>query len=66
MIGPKQIMKQLEQLIRSKNYKYAILETGIKQTEAINLYKNIGYNIIQNYGPYVENANSICMKKVLS
>jgi putative acetyltransferase len=61
----KQIINKLEQLVSAENYKYAILETGIKQEEAINLYKNMGYGIIQNYGPYVGNINSICMKKVL-
>ena len=61
----KQIIKELEQLARAKDYKYAVLETGIKQNEAINLYKNAGYEIIQNYGPYAGNTNSICMRKDL-
>ncbi|NMB65079.1 MAG: GNAT family N-acetyltransferase [Spirochaetes bacterium] len=62
----KLILNKLEELARGKEYKYAILETGIKQNEAINLYKNNGYCVIQNYEPYVENANSVCMKKTLS
>lgn len=61
----RQIIYNLEQLLKTKKYKYAILETGIKQNEAINLYKNMGYEIIENYGPYVGNSNSICMKKIL-
>lgn len=61
----KLIITELEVLARSKGYKYAVLETGIKQQEAINLYKSIGYNVICNYEPYKENPNSVCMKKAL-
>jgi len=59
------IVNELEKLGKVKGYKYAILETGIKQYEAINLYKNTGYQIIENYEPYIGNTNSICMKKEL-
>jgi GNAT superfamily N-acetyltransferase len=61
----KLIINKLEELAINNGYKYALLETGIKQAEAINLYKNSGYDVIQNYGPYVGNINSVCMKKVL-
>lgn len=61
----KTIISELEQLGRSRGYKYSVLETGTKQHEAINLYKNSGYEVIQNYEPYAGNINSICMKKVL-
>jgi GNAT superfamily N-acetyltransferase len=61
----KLIVKELEDLAVKKGYKYAILETGKKQLEAINLYKGIGYSVIENYEPYINNSNSICMKKVL-
>lgn len=61
----KLIISELEKLGRSKRYKYALLETGIKQHEAINLYENTGYEIIDNYKPYIGNANSVCMKKSL-
>lgn len=59
------IVSELEKIGKSNGYKYALLETGIKQFEAINLYKNSGYEIIGNYEPYIGNANSICMKKQL-
>lgn len=59
------IVNELEKLGKIERYKYAILETGIKQYEAINLYKNTGYQIIENYEPYIGNTNSVCMKKEL-
>lgn len=59
----KLIINNLEQLGKEKGYKYAVLETGKKQYEAINLYKSNGYEVIENYEPYIGKANSICMKK---
>ncbi len=61
----KLIMHNLEELVKSSGYQWAVLETGIKQQEAIGLYKSIGYAVTQNYDPYIGNANSICMKKSL-
>lgn len=61
----KTIIKELEELAKSRGFKYAVLETGIKQHEAISLYKDIGYHITPNYGPYIGNSNSVCMRKVL-
>lgn len=59
------IICELEKMAESREYKYALLETGRKQYEAIDLYNKLGYLQIQNYGPYIGNANSICMKKAL-
>lgn len=61
----KQILAKLEELIRGNGKRYAVLETGIKQYEAMSLYQKIGYEIIDNYGPYIGNINSVCMQKVL-
>lgn len=61
----KLIIGKLEEIAKEKGYRYALLETGIKQYEAISLYKNIGYNVINNYEPYIGNVHSVCMRKVL-
>ncbi len=42
-----------------------ILETGRKQVEAISLYKKLGFHVIENYGQYIGDDNSICMKMAL-
>lgn len=60
------IVCELERLGKEKGYSYAILETGIKQLEAIQLYKSLGYIVTQNYEPYIGCDNSVCMKKDLS
>lgn len=61
----KLIVQELEALSKSKEYAYTLLETGRKQPEAINLYQSMGYCIIDNFKPYIDNGNSVCMKKKL-
>lgn len=42
-----------------------VLETGLKQPEAIRLYEKSGYSRIPNYGQYVGMDNSVCFEKML-
>ena len=58
-----QILKELEHWAMEHSIHGAMLETGINQKEAQNLYKKLGYRIIPNYGPYVNFSDSICMEK---
>jgi putative acetyltransferase len=60
-----QILTELETWARESGYSSAILETGIKQGEAIRLYTKAGYNQIENYGQYQGNSNSMCFRKEL-
>ena len=60
------ILQYLEKLGFELGYSKAKLETGKRQPEAIALYKKCGYKIIENYGPYVDFENSVCMEKLLS
>jgi GNAT superfamily N-acetyltransferase len=41
------------------------LETGWEQPDAIALYLKHGYVHIPNFGPYVGDASSVCMERVL-
>lgn len=59
------LMKKLEESALSQGYKYALLETGHEQPEAVNLYQNMGYEVMPNYEPYVGLESSVCMKKIL-
>lgn len=59
------LVKTLEEIAKEKGYKFVILETGKRQPEAVGLYHKLGYETIQNYGPYAENSYSVCMKKEL-
>jgi len=59
------ILSGLEQWAKELGYTTALLETGHLQAEAIKLYKRSGYTLIDNYGPYIGIANSICFEKQL-
>lgn len=60
-----EILNQLEKWAAASNYSASVLETGIKQPEAIRLYAKAGYKIIPSYGQYLNIENSVCMKKTL-
>ncbi len=60
------ILTELEIWAKELGSEKCILETGIMQPEAINLYKKSGYQIIKNYGQYAGVKNSICFEKKLN
>lgn len=59
------VLKELELWAKELGFKKCILETGIKQPEAIALYKKNQYNQIPNYGQYADVTSSVCFEKVL-
>jgi putative acetyltransferase len=59
------ILSELEDWALELGYSRAILETGNDQPEALHLYKKSGYQVIQNYGPYIGMDASVCMAKEL-
>lgn len=58
-------LNELEVWAKESGYQKCILETGIKQPEAIALYEKRGYKRISNYGQYEGVENSVCYEKVL-
>jgi len=60
------ILKELECWAKELGYKTCILETGLKQPEAIALYKKNNYGIIKNYGQYANVESSVCFEKHLA
>lgn len=46
-------------------YKRIILETGELLVQSCAVYKKLGFEIIPNYGPYVDMPESLCMAKEL-
>ena len=59
------ILNQLENWTKELGFSKTILETGIKQTEAIALYEKCCYKKIPNYGQYSGIENSVCYEKSL-
>lgn len=60
-----QVLLALEEKCRALNIHTCILETGLKQPEAIQLYTKNNYRRIPNYGQYADVADSVCFEKVL-
>jgi predicted amidohydrolase/GNAT superfamily N-acetyltransferase len=60
------ILAGLEQWAKELKCKSCLLETGFRQTEAINVYSKSGYSVIPNYGQYNGISSSICMEKHLT
>jgi GNAT superfamily N-acetyltransferase len=60
------ILNELENWAFELGYKKCILETGLKQPEAIRLYEKNNYKRISNYGQYANVVNSVCFEKQLS
>lgn len=59
------ILNELETWAIENNNTKTVLETGVRQPEAIALYKKYGYRIIDNYGQYAGVENSLCFEKKL-
>ncbi|MDX6182139.1 GNAT family N-acetyltransferase [Flavobacterium sp. Fl-77] len=57
------IVRQLEMKAKQQGFETLVLETLYKQIEAISLYQKMGFEIVENFGPYVGLTNSICMSK---
>lgn len=59
------ILTELETWANELAYKRCILETGIRQPEAIGLYTKSGYQLIPNYGQYSGVEDSRCFEKLI-
>lgn len=60
------VLGELERWARELNAAKCILETGLKQPEAIRLYEKNRYRLIPNYGQYAGVDNSVCFEKDLA
>lgn len=59
------VVTELEKWAIELGFYHLILETGIRQPEAIRLYTKNGYNSIPNYGQYEGVSSSVCFEKHL-
>lgn len=60
------VLKELETWTNELGFPKCVLETGLKQPEAIRLYEKNGYAQIPNYGQYIGMDNSVCFEKSLA
>jgi GNAT superfamily N-acetyltransferase len=59
------VLGHLETTAREAGLRRMILETGLRQPEAIGLYTSSGYERIQNFGVYRDHPESRCFGKPL-
>lgn len=59
------VLLALEEWAHELGYTRCILETGIRQPDAIALYKKNGYRLIENFGQYAGVNTSVCFEKDL-
>lgn len=59
------ILAELERTARAHGKLRTVLETGLKQPEAIALYRSSGYTEIPKFGVYRDEPLSVCMGKEL-
>ena len=59
------LLQELEQWAIEEGFTKAVLETGLRQVEAIRLYTVAGYSLTENYGQYIGMEDSICYRKEL-
>ena len=57
------LLVALENWARELGYRKCVLETGIRQIEAVKFYKKSTYKGIPNYGQYIGTENSVCFEK---
>jgi GNAT superfamily N-acetyltransferase len=61
----RQLLGALEGEASGLGYERVRLETGVRQHEAIGLYRSAGFEPIERYGPYVDDELSVCFEKRL-
>ncbi len=61
----RRILAKLENIAQESGYVALILETGLKQPEAIALYSSSGYQRVECYESYAHDPLSICFEKRL-
>lgn len=60
------VLRELENWASELAMQACVLETGVKQADAVRLYQKNGYHFIPNYGQYQGIENSVCFKKNLA
>ena len=60
-----QVLAELETWAKALGYMNCVLQLADNQPEALALYEKNGYAQTENFGQYIGDENSICMRKAL-
>ena len=61
----RQVLEGLEQAARGLGVSRLVLETGVRQPDAIALYRKCGFTVIPTFGEYIGSELSLCLGKTL-
>jgi GNAT superfamily N-acetyltransferase len=59
------LLRALEDAARGLGYHALVLESGLRQPEALSLYESAGYRRTESYGFYRDSPLSVCYRKEL-
>ncbi len=62
----REILRALEGWARTRGYRVARLETGLRQPGALRLYETAGYFQIPRYGHHAADPLAVCFEKALT
>lgn len=62
----RRILRYLEDTAAEAGRSRVVLETGLKQPEAIALYESAGYEPIEKFGIYRDSPHNLCLARKLS
>lgn len=60
------ILAYLEDRAKDFGYNKVVLETRKCNTKAVSFYTRNGYQVINNYGKYIDRPEAICFEKILN
>jgi ribosomal protein S18 acetylase RimI-like enzyme len=58
-------LSYLEEKAKDIGFRNLVLETRLKNNEAVQFYQKQGYKVIPNYGKYVNRPEAVCFGKSL-
>ena len=59
------IMGELEKEAKNRDYSFAVLVTGVNNLFSQSLYKKLDYDLIDGFGFYKGDSDSVCFRKNL-
>lgn len=59
------LMARLEEVAQALGYRGVVLETGLRQPEAVELYESLGYRRREPYGTYRDSPLTVCFERDL-
>ncbi len=59
------LLAALEERARTAEIRTLVLETGVRQPEAVALYEKLGFHPVEAYGSHAGNPLSLCYAKAL-